>query len=34
MLYGQSIVNSSAVLAGGNVGGSVSNIALGLQVKF
>jgi predicted porin len=33
-LYGQSMVNSGAVLASGNVGGNVTNVALGLQVKF
>lgn len=33
-LYGQSMVNSAAVLAKGNVGGNVTNVALGLQVKF
>jgi predicted porin len=33
-LYGKSAVNSAAVLAGGNVGGDVTNVALGLQVKF
>lgn len=33
-LYGKSMVNSAAVLASGNVGGDVTNVALGLQVKF
>lgn len=33
-LYGKSMVNNAAVLAGGNVGGDVTNVALGLQVKF
>ncbi len=33
-LFGQSMVNSAAVLASGNVGGNVTNVALGLQVKF
>ena len=33
-LYGQSMVNSGAVLASGNIGGNVTNVALGLQVKF
>lgn len=33
-LYGKSTVNSGAVLSSGNVGGDVTNMALGMQVRF